>query len=291
MNLQVHSTIHCVNCKIQAVNFKIHKVKYKNHRVILTLFIANYLYGLRRVCKFAVDYKGYDIMLKYYKLEQRDSLNMKATRSVYKLRHRGHVDAQRFIEYVAHRHGFSESVIKGVLADVADELEYLLGRGYSVAVPEVGAFSLGIRLAEERKDKLEDEQDTAAEAAEAGKKAPKVAEPNARKMELHHINFRIDKSFFKKVASGFDRETLQREGGSEGVRITIDNKKQSERIAAAHQFLAKNPFMRIGDYAAITGLSRSSAQRELHELEKFKFSGITSRGSGSHRIWVRSEEE
>ena len=84
-------------------------------------------------------------------------------------------------------------------------------------------------------------------------------------------------------------ETLQREGGREGVRITIDNKKQSERIAAAHRFLAKNQFMRIGDYAAITGLSRSSAQRELHELEKYKFSGITSRGSGSHRIWVRGE--
>lgn len=230
-------------------------------------------------------------MLKYYKLEQRDSLNMKATRSVYKLRHRGHVDAQRFIEYVAHRHGFSESVIKGVLSDVADELEYLLGKGYSVAVPEVGAFSLGIRLGEERKVRLEDEQAAAADAAEAGTRVPDVAEPNARKIELHHVNFRIDKQFFNKVASRFDQETLQREGGSEGVRITIDNKTQNERIAAAHRFLAEHPFMRISDYAAITGLSRSSAQRELKELVKFKFSGITSRGSGSHRIWVRSEEE
>ena len=58
MNLKLHSTIHCVNCKIQAVDFKIHKVNYKVHLVNLTLFIANYLYGVRRVSNFAVDYKG-----------------------------------------------------------------------------------------------------------------------------------------------------------------------------------------------------------------------------------------
>ena len=228
-------------------------------------------------------------MLKYYKLEQRDALNMKETRTVYKLEHQGPVSAKAFIHMVAHRRGFSESVIEGVLSDVAQELEYLLGEGYAVTLPGIGAFSLGIRLEEQRKAQLAVEQEAAEEAAESGMKVPNVTEPNARHIRLHHVNFRIDKRFFNEIAIRFNRQKLQREGGREGVRITIDDTKQSERIAAAHRFLAKNPFMHIGDYAAITGLSRSSAQRELKELEASKESGITSIGRGSHRVYVLRE--
>ena len=169
-------------------------------------------------------------------------------------------------------------------SDVASELQLLLGQGSTVTVPGIGSFSLGIRLAEERKQQLEDEQD-AAEQQETASEA-KVTEPNAANIELHHVNYRIDKELLRGVKAQFAKQKLSRIYGRTGSRITIDDMKQSDRIAAAHHFLETNPFMHVSDYAAITGLSYSSAQRELKELVKFQFSGITSRGLGSHKVYV-----
>ena len=231
-------------------------------------------------------------MLKYYKLEQRDSFDMKKTRMVYKLQTERTYSGEAFVKMVAHRRGFSENVIAGVLADVADELEYLLGNGCSVTLPGIGSFSLGVRLKEKRQEQLEDESDAAAEAAEEGRRVPKVTEPNARNIDLHHINFRRDKQFFKNVQSRFRRQTLERVGGREGSRITIDDTSQKTRIAAAKKFLKTHPFMHISDYAAITGLSQSSAQRELKELVRYQYSGLTYTGLGSHRVYLlRPAEE
>ena len=225
-------------------------------------------------------------MIQYYKLEQRDTFDMKKTRTVYKLKTKHTLTGEDFIEEVAKRHGFSESVIRGVLADVAAEMQYLLGLGYGVTLPGIGAFTLGVRLKEERKEKLEDEQEAAKQAEEEGLKPKKVTEPNARNIVLHHINFRKDKQLFSEVAHRLSQQDLERIGGREGSRITIDDKKQSERVALARQFLEENLFMRVSDYADITGLSQSSAQRELRELIKFPDYGITCRGRGSHRVYV-----
>lgn len=215
--------------------------------------------------------------LDYYKLEQRDNINMKKSRTVYKLRSQGLKSGEEFARMVAHQHGFSETVVEGVLKDAARELAILLGQGFNVTVPGLGVFSLGIRLDEKRREEMEDEQNT--------------AEPNARFIKLHHVNFRTDKKFFKAVDAAFRSHKLQRVGGKTGVRITIDDLKQSERIARAKAFLEENLFMHVGDYAELTGLSYSSAQRELRELDKFEFSGIKAKGSGSHRVYVLSRKE
>lgn len=233
--------------------------------------------------------------MKYYKLEQRDSFDMHKTRTVYRIKNRQTYSGQDFIKQVAHRHGFSESVIMGVLADVAAELEELLGQGSAVALPGIGTFSLGVRLNDERKRQLRAEQEAAALAAEEGQAEGQVAgqdvtEPNSRNIELHHINFRKDKGFFDRVAKRFEQQPLERVGGREGSRITLDDTTQRQRIEAAHQYLATHHYMHVADYAALTGLSRSTAQRELRELARYRYSGITSEGRGSHRVYVRRQD-
>ncbi len=210
--------------------------------------------------------------LHYYKLEQRDNFDMKATRTVYKLKRDRRFSGKDFVRMVAHRYGFSETIIEGVLSDVADELALLLGEGAAVTVPGIGSFSLGIRLKEERREHLDDEQ-----------------EPNSANLELHHVNFRLDKELFHDVGSRFARQTLTRVYGRRGKRITIDDSLQSDRLAAAHAFLRKNTFMHVADYASITGLSLTSAQRELQDMVKLKHAGIISRGRGTHRVWMLSE--
>ena len=105
-------------------------------------------------------------------------------------------------------------------------------------------------------------------------------------LQLHHINYRRDKELFDQVDRRFSRQQLQREGGGEGSRITIDDLTQDQRVALAKDYLREHSFMHVSDYAQITGLSRSSAQRELSELVKYEKYGIAFRGRGSHRVYV-----
>ena len=225
--------------------------------------------------------------VKYYKLEQRDNFNMKETRTVYKLLARS-LSSEEFVKMVAHRHGFSETTISGVLRDVSLELALMLAEGHNVSVPGIGVFSLGVRLKQERREQLEDEQSAAEDAQKEGASVPKVSEPNAKQIALHHINCRIDKGLFRETEMQFRHQTLKRIGGKQGVRISIDDKKPSERLAAAKAYLEEHHFMHVSDYADITGLTYSSAQRELRELDKFEYSGIKAKGSGSHRVYVLS---
>ena len=224
--------------------------------------------------------------LNYYKLEQRDSFDMKKTRTVYRIKNRGLSSGEQFIEEVEHRCSMKASLIKAVLMEVKDELEELLGLGYAVTLPGIGAFSLGVRLNEDRKRQLEMENAEAEAAAHQGSKPKRVAEPNSALLELHHINFRKDKDFFGNVKKEFNQLTLKRLGGKRGSRITIDDQSQNTRIELALSFLRSHPFMRVSDYAQITGLSRSSAQRELVEIVQNGGYGITITGRGSHRVYV-----
>ena len=224
--------------------------------------------------------------LNYYKLEQRDSFDMKKTRTVYRIKNRGLVSGEQFIKEVEHRSNLNASLINAVLMEVKDELEELLGQGYAVTLPGIGAFSLGVRLNESRKLQLEIENAAAEAAEQQGKKGKSVAEPNSARIELHHINFRKDKDFFGNIEKRFNSLTLERLGGRQGSRITIDDKSLRERIALAIDYLSSHPFMRVADYAQITGLSRSSAQRELVEIAENDGFGITATGQGSHRVYV-----
>ena len=225
-------------------------------------------------------------MLKYYKMEQRDSFDMHKTRTVYRLHPSGHFSGKKFIHMVAHRRGYSESVIQGVLMDVAEELALLLGEGNTVCVPGIGTFSIGVRLKDERRQQLEDEQDAVAEGT-----ARKASEPNARNIELHHLNFRKDKELFRDIQIHFSQQELKRTDGRSGRRITIDDTTQRHRIELAQQYLREHHYMHIDDYVRLTGLSRTSAQRELRELATYQYSGITIEGRGSHRVYVLRKQE
>jgi Fic family protein len=59
-----------------------------------------------------------------------------------------------------------------------------------------------------------------------------------------------------------------------------------ERIEKARQFIKKNGFMRVNDYAQLTGLSYSTASRELRRLASDPTSGITSQGRRSSKLYV-----
>lgn len=102
---------------------------------------------------------------------------------------------------------------------------------------------------------------------------------------LDGINYRADKELVRETNLRCDL----RRGGISRVRKSPFT--EEERRTRALDYLHEHPFLRIQDYMAVTGLKRSSANRELLRLSSDPTSGITVSGYGSHRVYVRRKTE
>ena len=192
--------------------------------------------------------------IEYYKLEQRDSLHTGQKRFVHRLKNNGLITARQFISKVTRNKNYSPAAVTGILIDVADELARLIAEGHSVELMNIGIFSVGVRM--------------------------KAAEDT----DLAHKN--------KTVCNHFSHQNFRRAHGDVGVRIKVSQYPQvRNRMIVAREFLATHPFMTIRDYATLTGLSYSTAQRELKEAWQEPKNGITILGSGSHRVYILRKEE
>jgi hypothetical protein len=62
---------------------------------------------------------------------------------------------------------------------------------------------------------------------------------------------------------------------------------RDERVAKGKAVIDENGFMTLSDYVQATGLSRTSASLDLKKLVADPTSGIMSRGSHSHKVWIK----
>ena len=235
-------------------------------------------------------------MLNYYKQEIRDLRNPESDEvvNVYKVLMDRSDTAAQFMRHVQQHSQIGTGVLNAAITEVAECLAERLAEVGSVTVPGVGTFSVAIR----RKEKADEEAEGSLtfnhndNDGSTGSPQDKEAEPNARSIELHHINFRPAKELFNDVyrrLSGKGKFRLV--GGKEGVKLSKPvQTRRLDRFAAARDYLASHPFMRVADYAKLTGLSQSSAQRELRLAAQLAHSGIVASGLGSHRFYVLAEK-
>ena len=78
--------------------------------------------------------------------------------------------------------------------------------------------------------------------------------------------------------------TLTR-GGTQ--RIRKQKYTREERLQLALDYLEKHKTMRVADYKALTGLSRTAATLELQLFRDDPDTGITYTGNGTHKIYIR----
>jgi nucleoid DNA-binding protein len=174
-------------------------------------------------------------------------------------------------------------------------------KGNAVSLPGIGTFTVGIRPKEGKEKGLIDKKVTMSATGQKLSGAeqedvPTEATPekdhdiNARSLEVGRINFRCSKELFKDVSRRLSGEGSFRQSRYSGFvplyAPLIPNRLN--RFAAARQYLRTHRFMRIDDYAELTGLSYTTAQRELKLASNLTHSGIAATGRGSHRIYVLS---
>lgn len=149
---------------------------------------------------------------------------------------------------------FSEGSMRAVIDALVQTMKSWMPLGHSIKIDGLGVFSLSLGF-------------------------------NTSK--YHHvyikgINFKPD----AELLADMNSETTFDKAETEVKTINKNKMSREERIAKAKAIIEKHGYMTLTDYLVATNLSRSSASRDLANIVADPTSGITTRGSHSHKVWV-----
>ena len=188
-----------------------------------------------------------------------------------------------FNTVVRHMHeyggSFSEGTIRGVLDTLVTTMKSWMPLGHSIKIDGLGVFSLTLGF----------DTSTPSEATAAKKQKSSNAdyEPKTkyRHVCIKGINFKPDPKLLQQMNQ---EATFERaETGVVVPRKPIDSR--NERIRKALAVIDKQGYMTLSDYAIATSQTRSTASKDLRQLVSDPTTGITTRGSHSHKVWVRRD--
>ena len=158
---------------------------------------------------------------------------------------------------------FSEGTMRAVIDALVETMKSWMPMGHSMKIDGLGTFSLSLGF----KDKDTDEE-------------PKT---KYRHICIKGINFKPDAKLIAALNKQADFERAEKE-------VVVPRKcnyTTNERIEKAQAIIANNGFMTLSDYARATGQCRSAASNDLKRLTALPDSPIATRGSGSHKVWIR----
>ena len=157
---------------------------------------------------------------------------------------KGQCSTEELIEDIAHHTTYNTGELWGMIMALKDAMAREMSRGYSVKLDEIGTFTPSLGITEGK----EAEQPTG------------ETRRNARSIKIRNINFRADKELIRKTEGHC---TLERESGTS--KLKTSRHSSEKRLKMAQDFLTTHPYMTVADYMALTGLSHTTAARELQK--------------------------
>ena len=186
-------------------------------------------------------------------------------------------DYETVIEHMHDYAGnFSEGMIRGVFDALVSVMKSWMPMGHNIKIDGLGVFSLTLGF----------DESSPSEKAEL-KNPDGDPKTKYRHICIKGINFKPD----PKLLQALNKEaTFER--GEADVQVPQKTKlSREERLAKAKAIIEKNGFMTLYDYANATHQSRSVASKDLRQIVAEPNSGITTRGSHSHKVWVAKAED
>lgn len=176
---------------------------------------------------------------------------------------------------IEHMRDYAGSLSKGTIKAVFDALvsvmESWMPMGHNIKIDGLGVFSLSLGF----------DESSPSEKVEL-KNTDNDPKTKYRHVCIKGINFKPD----QKLLQALNKEA-RFERSEADVQVPQKTKlSREERIARAKTIIAKNGFMTLYDYANATHQSRSVASKDLRQIVADLNSGITTRGSHSHKVWV-----
>jgi len=171
----------------------------------------------------------------------------------------------------------SDGVMRTVIGALVQMMKSWMPLGHTIKIDGLGVFSLSLGF----------DTDTPQEQAiaEAGPSAD-MPPSSYRHVRIKGINFKPDAQLLADLngEATFDRT-------ENGVKTAQKSKySREDRLALARTIIGRQGYMTLSDYSLATGLSRSSASRELRQLAADATTGLTTRGAASHKVWVLAAE-
>jgi predicted histone-like DNA-binding protein len=189
-------------------------------------------------------------------------------------------DFETVIEHMrVYAGSLSEGTIRAVIDALIQTMKSWMPLGHNIKIDGLGIFSLSLGFDMNSPTELA----LAKNGGENGE--AKDAKTKYRHVCIKGINFKPDAQLLK----DFNSEatfTRAESGVVTSKRCTLNTE---ERISRALAIIDKQGFMTLGEYAIATGQSRTTASQDLKRLVAQEKSNLTTRGSGSHKIWVRRE--
>ena len=184
-------------------------------------------------------------------------------------------DYETVIEHMRDYAGsISEGMIKAVFDALVSTMKSWMPMGHNIKIDGLGVFSLTLGFDESSPSEKEELKNTDED--------PKT---KYRHVCIKGINFKPD----QKLLQALNKEASFERSETE-VQVPQKTKlTREERLAMAKAIIAKNGFMTLYDYANATHQSRSVASKDLRQIVADSTSGITTRGSHSHKVWIAND--
>ena len=186
-------------------------------------------------------------------------------------------DYETVIEHMRDYAGnISDGMIRAVFDALVSVMKSWMPMGHNIKIDGLGVFSLTLGFDE-----------SSPSEKEALKNVDDDPKTKYRHVYIKGINFKPD----QKLLQALNKEaTFER--GEADVQVPQKTKlSREERLASAKAIIAKNGFMTLYDYANATHQSRSVASKDLRQIVADPTSGITTRGTHSHKVWIAKEED
>ena len=184
-------------------------------------------------------------------------------------------DYETVIEHMRDYAGsISEGMIKAVFDALVSTMKSWMPMGHNIKIDGLGVFSLTLGFDESSPSEKEELKNTDED--------PKT---KYRHVCIKGINFKPD----QKLLQALNKEASFERSEAE-VQVPQKTKlTREERITRAKAIIEKNGFMTLYDYANATHQSRSVASKDLRQIVADPTSGITTRGSHSHKVWIAND--
>ena len=213
-------------------------------------------------------------MPKYFKREIADLNGTGERQYRYEMRSEGAVGTKYLAEQMHHHFRmWGEGELVGLINGLVQTIAETLSDGYTVTLDGMGSFSLRLGLDE---------------YSESTPQAYRTGEPNARRIEVTDVKFKSQRRYIARV-DRLCKGRLHRDiiGLSE---LRRPKNTREERVQLALQYIREHGFMRLIDYVNLTGVSRTTASRELQAICKDVAIPITSQGLRSHKVYVEKRQ-
>ena len=160
---------------------------------------------------------------------------------------------------------------KGALMSAFDMLNQMirtsLPEGHTIKIDGLGTFSLSLEFDDEKPNEMTDTDDSMA----------------YRKVRIKDVNFKVD----RELIAALNKEAVFVRAESEVHRHNQSYLNREQRINKALTHIAEHGFLSLTDYVRITGLSRTSASKELRSFESAPEIPIKGSGQPPHKVWVK----